>query len=193
MKVLLVAEGQHELHGALKALVERLVGVSIDIVSKRVSDRGLSRLRGKGPRLLKRAIRWMRDAREEGYDALVLIVDQDGDRNRGRLFDQAQDDTSVPIRRALGVAIRTFDAWMLADEKHLSTVFGTTIQRLSNPEEIDEPKGICERFRASYSPDSGLAEVYTLIATGADLDIMRERCSNGFAPFADRVCKLIEA
>jgi hypothetical protein len=191
MRVLLVSEGLHELHGALKALVERLTENSVTCECKRVSDRGLKRMRGKGEKLFKRAIRWMRDAKADGYDALILVVDQDGDRNRQKLFDAAQEDQSVPIKRALGIAVRSFDAWMLADEQSLSKVVGRIIQRGPDPEGIFDPKSVCEDLRRLHCSDRSLAEFYADIASTANPAIIEDRCRAGFAPFADRVRKLV--
>src|SRR5688500_4798500 len=66
--------------------------------------------------LLKEMMRWRRRFHEEtrGYDALVLVIDEDGISERVQELATAQQYAGSPIHRALGVAIRTFDAWMLA-------------------------------------------------------------------------------
>ena len=192
MKVLLVAEGQHELGdgtaaGALEVLVRRLSGGQVlQIDRRKVSDPSLRAFHGTGQGFYKRALRWLLHAAGEGYDALVLVVDHDGHDVRLRQIDDAQDSGLTPLPRALGVAVRTFDAWMLADERALSIVLGRPIARQTDPESIAWPKERCTELRNSADSDLGLAALYAAVATQADPTILERRCPRGFAPFAFR-------
>jgi hypothetical protein len=77
MRVLLVAEGASELAGALEALVRRLGLEDAEIAHDRVSSPNLHAHHGNGKGYFKRTIRWMFEAQKRGYDALILLIDQD--------------------------------------------------------------------------------------------------------------------
>jgi hypothetical protein len=116
MKILLVGEGRHELAGALPALVQRFTSTDIQYDLDRVSRNDIHAHHGRGGGYFKKALRWIREAEKRGYDALILLIDEDNRPERTREIDDAQDHSTVTaLPRALGVAIRTFDAWMLAD------------------------------------------------------------------------------
>ncbi len=197
MKVLVVSEGMHELgddqlEGALVILSARLMHGSVTFDREKVSS---TRVRvhtqpGKGGGYAKRALGWIRFAQREGYNAIILVIDQDGDRERERQFDRAQDDSRLLLPRALGVAIKTFDAWMLADEQALSSVLETSIDLPPAPESEGDPKRKCENLRNDAHSRLSLREMYAAIAKVTDVEKLTSRCPNGFAPFAMRVRSL---
>jgi hypothetical protein len=194
VKVLLVAEGLHEHGGALEKLVRRLANPppNVEFISMKVSDPVIRThlLRGKGPRLTKRALRWINYAESEHCDAIVILVDEDGDPRRRAHLDLAQDETGLRLRRALGVAVRTFDAWILADERALSMALGRTIDRQKNPEDIKDPKSAFRDLLDAEYVDSRPRDVYAAVMETVDIDLLAERCPRGFAPFASRVRSL---
>ena len=197
MKILVVSEGSHELgddhlQGALVVLSSRLLHENATFVREKVSSR---RVRvhiqpGKGGGYEKRALGWIHLAEREGYDALMHVIDQDGQRVRELEFDRAQHNSSLVFPRALGVAIKTFDAWMLADEQALSTVLRTHIATQPAPESEADPKKECEHLRNAADSRLGLTEMYAEIAKVTDVEKLESRCPNGFAPFARRVRSL---
>ncbi len=194
MRILIVSEGAHELgddnlEGALVVLSRRLLGENVIFNRDRVkSPRVRVHLQpGKGDGYEKRALGWIRLAEREGYDAIILVIDQDGKRERKQQFDRAQDDLRLPLPRALGVAIKTFDAWMLADEQALSAVLGTHIDLSPNPESEDDPKSRCESLRNEARSQLSPRAMYAEIAKRTDMEKLEARCPNGFAPFAGRV------
>ncbi|MDB5293218.1 MAG: hypothetical protein JWL69_4459 [Phycisphaerales bacterium] len=188
MKVLLVSEGKHELAGALETLARRLVPRPFDCDLKNIRDPLLHTHPGKGPGYFKKALRCVRYAHEQGYDAIVLVIDQDDDVDRRRHLTDAQNHTEVTtLARALGVAVRTFDAWMLADEQALSKVLGKTIHRLPDPETTRDAKQVCINLRGAPGGTAGLAEMYGEIAVHVNLTVLEQRCPTGFGTFADRV------
>ena len=100
MKVLIVSEGEHELgddslDGALLTLSSRLLNFNENVSFERekVSSPKVRQHAqpGRGGRYKKRALGWIRLAEREGYDAIILVIDQDGDEEREQQFDQAQD------------------------------------------------------------------------------------------------------
>jgi hypothetical protein len=190
MKVLLVGEGASELAGALETLVRRLGLAEAEIAQDRVSRRELHAHHGKGRGYFKRAVRWMLEAQKRGHEALVLVIDEDGRPERLQEFADAQQYAGTPIRRAFGVAIRTFDAWMLADEKALTEVLGCTVSRQQTPESIVEPKRRCGELLDNSAESMTASEMYTAIARIIDIGVLQTRCRKGFAPFAQRVQEL---
>ncbi len=96
------------------------------------------------------------------------------------------------LPRAMGVAIRTFDAWMLADEKVLTEVLGCAIVRQPDPEAIRDPKQVCASLLARGQNRMAQSEMYARIAYQIDLALLSLRCQSGFEPFAARVRHVFE-
>lgn len=201
MRILVLSEGKHELGGEgrdghvaspLETLVRRLYGADANVERCRFGAQEfgnalLSIRPGKGHNLTKRATAWMRLAQQQGFDAIVAVVDHDGFGDRVVAFDAAQEETGLAVGRAFGVAIRTFDAWMLADAKALSAALGQTVQTQPAPEALDDPKSICQRLLDGCSLDSSLAELYAGVAQAMRIEVLEDRCRKGFKPFAARV------
>ncbi|MGQ0633469.1 MAG: hypothetical protein ACT4QC_02570 [Planctomycetaceae bacterium] len=187
MKLLIVSEGASELDGALATLVQRLRTDRLVISHDRASRADIHVHFGKGRGYFKRAVRWLLEARKRGFDALVMVIDEDGDAPRVRQISEAQVHPLGVTRRALGVAIRTFDAWMLADEKALTGALGNQVQRQSAPEGNTKPKSAIMALFGNASNQETLPEVYRRISDLCDLQILIDRCPKGFGKFATRV------
>jgi hypothetical protein len=187
MKVLVVSEGPNELGGALQNLVRRLGMKEGELETDRVSLPSVHAHHGKGKGYFKRAVRWMLEAEKRGFEALILVIDQDGRPERTRELDDAQGFTGTAIHRALGVAIRTFDAWMLADERALTQVLEIPISRQSDPEAITDAKGVCNRLLDESDRSITPTAMYAAIANETDLGLLETRCPRGFGVFAGRV------
>lgn len=195
MKVLIVAEGIHELGrgecpGALEIMIRRLHVGPIECNPQPVKLNTIHAHHGKSKGYEKKAIRWLLEAQEQGYDALVLLIDEDGRAERLTEINQAQETRLATIRRAMGVAIRTFDAWMLADEQALGRALGQTVQRQKEPEAQPDPKRVCLELLMGGELVITQAEMYAAVAREADCRILEARCPKGFAPFAQRVREL---
>jgi hypothetical protein len=193
MRVLVVSEGEHEQGGALENLLRRLGGQKAEFVFDCVRRGDIHAHHGKGPGYVKRALRWLKEAKKREMDTLVLLVDQDNPGyGRGEQLQEAQEycNPRVPafaLPRAMGVAIRTFDAWMLADEKALTEVLGCAIVKQREPETIRRPKTVCRKLLESGAKEMAQREMYAEIALRLDLDVLSSRCPKGFKPFAERV------
>ena len=187
MRVLVVAEGKHERSGALEALLRRLGGEQATFESDRVQNNRIHTHPGKGPKYLRRALAWLRYAQNEAYDALVLLIDEDGQPERIAQFNDAQAHNLYSLPRALGVAIRSFDAWMLADEKALTCVLGCQIDKQSDPETIRNPKQRCADLLEESPNRIAQSEMYAKVCECVDLDVLSARCKKGFAPFSERI------
>ncbi len=143
--------------------------------------------RGKFPNYAKRLIGWLRYADQKGYDALILVVDQDGDADRETGVNFAQQSAAFNIRRAFGLAIRAFDAWMLADEQTVSRAFSQTVHRQPDPETLQSPKQHFENLMSSHKCPTSQTATYIAICQQLSVDILTSRCPIGFAKFRQRV------
>jgi hypothetical protein len=195
--VLIVAEGEHELAGGtadapLPILVKRLLGDGVDLrpTSKRIRELSGHVHPGRGNPLGRKFIGIMREAERQGYDAVVILIDQDDDPSRHQSASFAQETTFTLLPRAIGIALQTFDAWFLADHAALSHVLGTDIQMQSDPERHNDPKSACQNLATFASTDFRLRDLHSMVAAVADLGLLRKRCPTGFAVFSDRVSSL---
>jgi len=199
MKLLVVSEGKHELDadsetGALVELLRRMIPTEFSCERRKVSDRVVQQvaLQGKSANYEKRLLQWLRYAEREGFDGLALVVDEDGETGRRKGIKNAQSQmalTSLP--RAFGLAVRSFDAWMLADEKALSDVLGKKIDRSKNPEKISDPKRECKTLLDTCDNLFSQTDFYAQIAKSADLDCIAKRCPQGFVPFRTAVSNIL--
>lgn len=193
MKVLVVSEGEHEQGGALENLLRRLGGQEAEFVFDYVRRDDIHTHSGKGAGYTKRALRWLKEAKKRKMDALVLLVDQDNpEYRRGEQLQEAQGyrNPKVPaftLPRAMGVAIRTFDAWILADEGALAEVLGCAVARQRDPESIRKPKEICRKLLEDGTNPMAQRDMYAEVALRLDLHTLFKRCPKGFKPFAERV------
>ncbi|MSR58025.1 MAG: DUF4276 family protein [Planctomycetaceae bacterium] len=187
MKVLLVAEGKHELGGALQTLVRRLISGPIEFTDKPINSDEVHTHHGKGRGFVKRAIRWMLTAEADGYDALILLIDEDEYPERIREIAEAQSHNLGISRRALGIAIHTFDSWMLASETAISKALGIHIATQRDPESISDPKSVFMALRDQSGLEANLPELYAIIASHMDMEQLETRCPKGFGTFATRV------
>ncbi len=192
MRVLVVSEGKHEQAGALENLLKKLGGAGAEFDLDRVSNPSIHAIHGLGRGYFKRALRWLREAEKRGADALILLIDQDGQGERTRQIEDGQNSVLSQLPRAMGVAIRTFDAWMLADERALTEVLGCVVPRQPGPETIRDPKSICAGLLANGQNQMAQREMYAEIARRVDIDILSARCPTGFRPFAGYVRQVFE-
>jgi len=193
MRVLVVSEGEHEQGGALENLLRRLGSGEAQFVSDCVRRDDIHAHHGKGPGYVKRALRWLKEAKRREMDALILLVDQDKpEYRRSEQVREAQEycNPKVPafsLPRAMGVAVKMFDAWMLADEKALTDVLGYAVTKQREPETIDKPKKVCERLLEDSANEMAQREMYAEVALRLDIALLTSRCPKGFKPFAEHV------
>jgi hypothetical protein len=129
----------------------------------------------------------MLEAARRGFDGLILIIDQDNQPERGVEIKNSQEDRHVSISRALGVAVQTFDAWMIADENALTHVLGIVVAQQKSPEQLSDPKNLCAFFLNKSRIGLGQSEMYARVALLVDVLKLEERYPLGFTPFATRV------
>jgi hypothetical protein len=92
----------------------------------------------------------------------------------------------------MGVAIRMFDAWMLADEKALTEILGDNINRQADPETIPNPKKVCAELLEDSQIQISQREMYARVSSKINIDILYDRCQSGFKPFATYVRNIFQ-
>lgn len=209
MRILVVGEGKSELGdeppGPLAQIVHTLLGEPANCEFTRQTFAGLPKVHAglphKGSGNSRKVKVALIKAADEGYDALVLVHDRDRDIKMAREMLEAPDSarTEAPTYRyppaAVGIAIETFDAWMLADERALSKVLEQTIQTQSDPEKLAgkkdtgrHPKDVMEQLVAQS--EAGYAvfwKAYPTIAAEIDIATLERKCPDGFGAFAEKV------
>lgn len=187
MRALVIGDGKHE-------------EFSLPIIVRRLNDRirtsefdvwrNSQPIHAKGQGVFKKIIGWILEAEKRGFDAIIIVVDEDGDRSRRSQVGDAQQYLALSsIPRACGIAIRSYDAWFLAHQQSFSSVVGYNVDRQPDPERLIDPKERCATLIADSSID-GLSELYRRLAQQMNFEVVRERCPQGFAVFACRVEEL---
>ena len=130
----------------------------------------------------------VRYARRKHWDAAVVLIDRDGRRNSHRLSDMQEGRSQVTLRFpcALGVAVETFDAWMIADPIAIDAAGGDKTEAPDSPESLGRPKDAADAIFGTRS-GSGLGPKYALVAKKVNLALLERACPQGFAPFAEEV------
>jgi len=206
LRVLIIGEGRHELGtsdgdpgpegqlGALPRLVHRLLGNPESIEYDCRSLRSVMHVRGKARNGFARKVKGaMRTAMLEGHDGVVVVIDRDREPDRERIGalrdgrDSMQADVPVPC--AVGTAVETFDAWMIADLTAVRAAKGDQARIPTNPESLagKEGTGTHPKDLAALIFGAGLARAYSTVAENADFEVLKQTCPQGFTPFAAEV------
>ncbi|MBM4397859.1 MAG: DUF4276 family protein, partial [Deltaproteobacteria bacterium] len=89
----------------------------------------------------------LKESAREGVDAVVVVVDRDGRGTNGEKLKRLRDGRDLARREgltlpaALGVAIETMEAWLLADQRALSEAIGSKVRLQPSPENLCGEKG----------------------------------------------------
>ena len=137
------------------------------------------------------------EAHRQDCAGVAIVVDRDGHRDRLKLLRQGREEAAaeVPISAAVGVAVETMEAWLLADEQAIGKVTGEVVERRQDPESLSGRRGSSnhpkDRLNALLSRDSEEnrtnQERLKLIAEETDVSEIEKRCPQGFGPYADEV------
>ncbi len=187
-KCLIVGEGPHERFGAMENIVKQVCPSCTEFDSDRVANNEIHTHHGRGAGMMKRAIRWIIEADKRGYDALVLLVDQDNYPDRLSEIEDAQIWEGNLFPRALGVPIRTFDSWMLADINAVRKVASVTVNEVKELDRVNKGKEVARAITESL--DVALADFYADVARELDVEVVAGKCGRGFSPFLDRLRNL---
>ena len=189
--------GRRPTEGVVPILTRKLCGKPQRMLVKR---RAYAMLQGKG--------RWRKvqfAKRQAHYnkttDGVVFVLDSEGDQKKlkgaKKDLEKGRDADGLSIPMAVGVAHPCIETWLLAD----ATAIRRGLDLHESPEVTEEPESLpapCEDrkrnpktvlARAAGSAKKELsAKQKDKIATAVnDLELLRQRCPAGFAPFADEV------
>ncbi len=199
-------EGQPDRKGAVTILVRRLLEEKLnrDIAEWEIESKPLPRVNKRSPTLsgYEHEVRdAIIEARISKCTAVIVVVDRDGTTpglrlaalSAGRAHAEKEGE-ALAAKTALGVAVETVEAWLLADETALNAALDPhpPAATMPSPEQLDGPA------RSEKHPKTLLhsrmersrREVpwpYDAIAEHVRLDVLAARCPEGFAPFAAEV------
>ncbi len=199
-------DGQPDRKGAVTILVRRLLEEKLrrTIAESEIVTRALPRVNRRSTAQSGYEYK-VRDAIVEARiskcSAVVIVVDRDGTSPGLRLTALAagraladQQGEALAGKTALGVAVETVEAWLLADETALNAALDPhpPAATTPSPELLDgaarSPKHPKTQLRSLL--DRARREVswpYDEIAEKVRLDVLAARCPAGFAPFATEV------
>jgi hypothetical protein len=197
MRVLLISEGPHEGNPdderpqALRCLVQRVLPAEATYTWLNVRDLPHGNpLPGKGGGHFRLALKALRYATREQFQAVILVTDADGNRERIAQFQQAQESDRFALPRAFGIAVEEFDAWILADHQALSLIFQRSVGMQRSCESIRHPKVICRELMKNHGWTGSQSGLYEAVCRCAAFQVVADRCPLGFAPFWERLQSL---
>lgn len=88
---------------------------------------------------------------------------------------------------AVGQAVESFDAWMIADHRAVTGAGGNTHGLTGKPESEKKPKACAGKAFNCHPDGRGLGPYYHEVAANARIETLKEVCPKGFKPFADDV------
>ncbi len=122
-------------------------------------------------------------------DALKAIQENHLDASENVIMDQSIG----------GLAIKDFEAWLLADFQTVSTILSIKIPELSNLEESDQTKDILEKAIAesNYLCEENnrnlrIHKIKWNLAFKIDLVILKKNCPQGYGLFSQKLLKLTQ-
>jgi hypothetical protein len=211
VRLLICGDGKHELGQpgehfrsddpnrelpALPRLVHRLLGEPPGFACQTMGWKDVTAAvhPGKGHAHTKKVIVAALQARKSGLDGMVVLVDRDR-KHRSETIEpltSGRESPQCPQRLpiALGVAIETFDAWMICDGSAVAAAGGDQQHSHSRPENLrgseDAPDHPKVRAALAFG-GGGLGAAYKRVAQLVRLDELEKSCPDGFGEFAKDV------
>jgi hypothetical protein len=180
---------------ALPRLVHRLISEPYRARFTCRLFRKVSGAHGKGDRFEKKTMQAIREAKQQGFHAIVIAVDRDGHPASERLHPLAKGRDCMaglgfpPC--VVGAAVETFDAWMIADGKAIGAAGGDASKSHTDPERLSGKEGSGQhpkdRAMVLFGGRDSLGERYSRVAAVLDLELLSRCCPAGFEPFAREV------
>ncbi len=140
----------------------------------------------------------------EEVDMIVIVVDAD-DKLEQRKIDLQRalnkirnnhldvNDNPISDRSAGGLAIKTFDTWLLADTKTVSRLLNAELGEQENIENLDSTKDILEKsiaesdYLSEESSNQRPLQIKWKLAHEIDLDVMKICCPLGYNTFVQEL------
>jgi hypothetical protein len=144
----------------------------------------------------------------EEVDLIIILADADDkvserQKNLEKALQEIQEnhlDASGNIitdQSIGGLAIKDFEAWLLADFQTVSTILSIKIPELSNLEESDQTKDILEKAIAESNylseENNRQLKIRWHLARQIDLAILRKSCPQGYGLFSQSLKELIQS
>lgn len=181
--------------GVVPILVRTLCGKPDGM---RVRRRRYAHLEGKG---LWQKVRFAKWQARGSSAAAVFVVDSEGDvtvmKKELAELERGRDASGASLPMAVGVAQPCIEAWLLADPSairrglHLANQPNTPDEPEMLPAPCDNPDNNPKTALAAAcgSPKGDLAarQKWAITAAMDDMAAVRNRCPQGFDPFADEV------
>ena len=181
--------------GVIPILLHKLCGAPEGMLVRRFP---LPFIIGKG--LHKKVLLAKRRAHDSGAAGAVFVVDSEGSEkdleSKRTQLQKGRDQDLLGFPMAVGVAHPCIEAWLLADPRAIRRA--CNLDRApsvpAEPEQLPAPRhdGLNNPKRAlahAAGLQRGLSaqEKDRIAAEINDIDLLRQRCPLGFAPFADEV------
>lgn len=105
-------------------------------------------------------------------DVVVVLVDEDGEPARKKTLEGYVAD--LDGAKVIAVAIREFEAWLVADEAVAGKVMGETLARTKDPETMG--RGEAKKLWAAWVSGGNERAAKLSVAGSVDLDRLASRC-----------------
>lgn len=207
LRVVVYGEGKHELGAgaprevsrkempALARLVDRLLGEPQHVSYECRPFSRVPPVHKKGPRFARKTQSAIYQAHRDGFDAVAVVVDRDrnSDADRIEALREGRDGMGPgnypPC--AVGVAVETFDAWMIVDGGAVKAAGGKAGNSFLGAEGLSGKEGSKKHpkdvARTIFGEDASLSERYAIVAGCVDLEHLVKCCPRGFGRFAEDI------
>ncbi len=121
-----------------------------------------------------------------------MLVDEDAKPDRYSVLEHGVQGLLLPA--VIGVAVREFETWLIADPNALRRVFGLSARLDAAPESL--PPSDAKQLLSDWCAAIGRAspadsrEIRSTLAQAIDLDVTATRCP-AFASFRDLVRRAV--
>jgi hypothetical protein len=159
------------------------------------------RPRKRGHGFVQELPTFARQLQDDHVDMIIAVVDTDNTRiiDRRILIQQAQERCEadgIAACIAAGLAVQALEAWLLADEHALFTVFDGDRQGMQFPpaEKESSPKTTLNRIvqQLTKGEEVSFASFATDLSENIRLRILRQRCGH-FDDFAQNVINCVRS
>jgi hypothetical protein len=175
-------ELREEMLGAAHVLIRRVIAEEWSLAQEAVRFDAPNRTRGRlargsdllHERRLRQLLTWAKP--EQCPDLAIVLIDADGDHQRGTRLRTALSSIRVVV--AIGLAVEEFEAWLLADLRTVQRVLGAdTVSGLpTTPERLKprEAKACLNVYLGEHAAES--RRLRREIADQCSLDELRDKC-----------------
>jgi hypothetical protein len=146
----------------------------------------------------------------EEVDMILLLVDADDQLPQrqqaiAKALDRIRDnhldanDQTIPDRSAGGVAIRTFETWLIADAETIAETLAVDFDSPDDLENVADPKAILETaieqsaYLANPRNNQRPLQIRWQLAHHLNLAVIKQHCPDGYGAFIKVVNKAAEA